>query len=71
MAATQVSFAPHVVVATPVVGHAAHCWPQASWPVEHVKGWQARFVMLPDVSHFAMLQNPEQFNRALLDFLAA
>lgn len=31
----------------------------------------ARFVMLPDVSHFAMLQNPQQFNRALLDFLAA
>ncbi len=31
----------------------------------------ARFVMLPDVSHFAMLQNPEQFNRALLDFLGA
>ena len=30
-----------------------------------------RFVMLPDVSHFAMLQNPQQFNRALLDFLAA
>ncbi len=31
----------------------------------------ARFVMLPDVSHFAMLQNPEQFNRALAEFLAA
>ena len=29
-----------------------------------------RFVLLPDVSHFAMLQNPEQFNRALADFLA-
>ena len=31
----------------------------------------ARLVMLPGVSHFAMLQNPAQFNQALLDFLAA
>ena len=30
-----------------------------------------RFVLLPDVSHFAMLQNPDQFNRALAEFLAA
>ena len=29
-----------------------------------------RFVLLPDVSHFAMLQNPEQFNGALAEFLA-
>ena len=29
-----------------------------------------RFVLLPDVSHFGMLQNPEQFNRALAEFLA-
>jgi pimeloyl-ACP methyl ester carboxylesterase len=29
-----------------------------------------RFVLLPDVSHFAMLQNPEQFNAALVEFLA-
>jgi pimeloyl-ACP methyl ester carboxylesterase len=29
----------------------------------------ARLVMLPRVSHFAMLQNPAQFNAALLDFL--
>jgi pimeloyl-ACP methyl ester carboxylesterase len=29
----------------------------------------ARLVMLPRVSHFAMLQNPTQFNAALLDFL--
>jgi pimeloyl-ACP methyl ester carboxylesterase len=29
----------------------------------------ARLVMLPRVSHFAMLQNPRQFNEALLDFL--
>jgi pimeloyl-ACP methyl ester carboxylesterase len=29
----------------------------------------ARLVMLPRVSHFAMLQNPTQFNDALLDFL--
>jgi pimeloyl-ACP methyl ester carboxylesterase len=26
--------------------------------------------MLPRVSHFAMLQDPGAFNRALLDFLA-
>ena len=31
----------------------------------------ARLVILPGVSHFAMLQNPAQFNKALLDFLAA
>jgi pimeloyl-ACP methyl ester carboxylesterase len=31
----------------------------------------ARLVIQPDVSHFAMLQNPEQFNRALAEFLAA
>jgi pimeloyl-ACP methyl ester carboxylesterase len=30
-----------------------------------------RLAIQPDVSHFAMLQNPEQFNRALADFLAA
>jgi pimeloyl-ACP methyl ester carboxylesterase len=29
----------------------------------------ARLVMLPRVSHFAMLQDPVQFNAALLDFL--
>lgn len=29
----------------------------------------ARLVMLSKVSHFAMLQNPAQFNEALLDFL--
>jgi pimeloyl-ACP methyl ester carboxylesterase len=29
----------------------------------------ARLVMLPRVSHFAMLQNPAQFNDALLAFL--
>jgi pimeloyl-ACP methyl ester carboxylesterase len=29
----------------------------------------ARLVMLPRVSHFAMLQNPTQFNAALLNFL--
>jgi pimeloyl-ACP methyl ester carboxylesterase len=29
----------------------------------------ARLVMLPRVSHFAMLQDPGEFNRALLDFL--
>jgi len=28
-------------------------------------------VMLPGVSHFAMLQDPGQFNQALTDFLAA
>ena len=30
----------------------------------------ARLVIQPAVSHFAMLQNPDQFNRAVLDFLA-
>ncbi len=29
----------------------------------------ARLAVLPDVSHFAMLQNPQQFNEALRDFL--
>ena len=29
----------------------------------------ARLLILPDVSHFAMLQNPEQFNAALFKFL--
>ena len=29
----------------------------------------AKLVILPGVSHFAMLQNPEQFNKAVLDFL--
>ncbi len=32
---------------------------------------RARLVMLPGVSHFAMLQEPGQFNRALTAFLAA
>jgi pimeloyl-ACP methyl ester carboxylesterase len=31
----------------------------------------ARLVILPDVSHFAMLQDPGQFNQALTAFLAA
>jgi pimeloyl-ACP methyl ester carboxylesterase len=30
---------------------------------------RARFVLLPDVSHFAPLQRPEQFNGAVLAFL--
>ena len=30
----------------------------------------AKLVILPGVSHFAFLQNPEQFNEAVLDFLA-
>ena len=30
----------------------------------------AQLVILPQVSHFAMLQNPDQFNRAVIDFLA-
>ena len=30
----------------------------------------ARFVIQPGVSHFAMLQNPQQFNEALSEFLA-
>ena len=29
----------------------------------------ARLMILPDVSHFAMLQNPSEFNAAVLDFL--
>jgi len=32
---------------------------------------RARPEILPDVSHFAMLQDPEQFNRALVAFLTA
>ena len=32
---------------------------------------RARLVVMPKVSHFAMLQDPEQFNRALSAFLAA
>jgi pimeloyl-ACP methyl ester carboxylesterase len=32
---------------------------------------RARLVMLPEVSHFAMLQDPGQFNQALTAFLAA
>jgi pimeloyl-ACP methyl ester carboxylesterase len=31
----------------------------------------ARMIIQPDVSHFAMLQNPAQFNAALVKFLAA
>ena len=31
----------------------------------------ARLVIQPEVSHFAMLQNPAQFNKALIDFLKA
>jgi len=31
----------------------------------------ARFVFLPDVSHFAPLQRPDEFNAAILDFLRA
>jgi pimeloyl-ACP methyl ester carboxylesterase len=30
----------------------------------------ARFVLLPDVSHFAPLQRPDEFNRAVLRFLS-
>lgn len=30
----------------------------------------AKLVMLPGVSHFAMLQDPAQFNRALMEFLS-
>lgn len=30
----------------------------------------ARLVILPNVSHFAMLQNPAEFNSAVLDFLS-
>jgi pimeloyl-ACP methyl ester carboxylesterase len=29
----------------------------------------ARLEILPNVSHFAMLQNPAEFNAAVLDFL--
>jgi pimeloyl-ACP methyl ester carboxylesterase len=32
---------------------------------------KARLMILPAVSHFAMLQNPSQFNRALSEFLSA
>jgi pimeloyl-ACP methyl ester carboxylesterase len=31
----------------------------------------AQMMIQPGVSHFAMLQNPEQFNKAVIDFLAA
>ena len=31
----------------------------------------AQLVMQHEVSHFAMLQNPDQFNKAVIDFLAA
>jgi pimeloyl-ACP methyl ester carboxylesterase len=31
----------------------------------------ARLVMQPAVSHFAMLQNPAQFNKAVVEFLTA
>ena len=31
---------------------------------------QAEFILLPDVSHFAPLQRPEQFNRTMLSFLS-
>jgi pimeloyl-ACP methyl ester carboxylesterase len=30
----------------------------------------AKLIILPGVSHFAMLQNPKLFNAAVLDFLA-
>jgi pimeloyl-ACP methyl ester carboxylesterase len=30
----------------------------------------AQLVIQPGVSHFAMLQNPDQFNKAVIDFLA-
>jgi len=29
----------------------------------------AKLIILPDVSHFAMLQNPAAFNAAMLGFL--
>ena len=29
----------------------------------------AKLVILPEASHFAMLQQPAEFNRAMLDFL--
>jgi len=31
----------------------------------------ARLVIQPDVSHFAMLQNAPQFNKAMIEFLKA
>jgi pimeloyl-ACP methyl ester carboxylesterase len=31
----------------------------------------ARLVILPEVSHFAMLQNPVQFNKSVIEFLTA
>ena len=31
----------------------------------------ARLVILPDVSHFGMLQSPAEFNHALTEFLAS
>jgi pimeloyl-ACP methyl ester carboxylesterase len=31
----------------------------------------ARLVIQPEVSHFAMLQNPAQFNKSLIEFLTA
>jgi pimeloyl-ACP methyl ester carboxylesterase len=31
----------------------------------------AKLVILPEVSHFAMWQDPEAFNRAVLEFLEA
>ena len=31
---------------------------------------QAEFILLPDVSHFAPLQRPEQFNRTMLSFFS-
>jgi pimeloyl-ACP methyl ester carboxylesterase len=39
------------------------------WIAGQIPG--ARLVMLPGVSHFAMLQNPVQFNAALIAFLQA
>ena len=39
----------------------------------HIGEWardkNARFVLLPEVSHFAPLQRPEAFNAVVLDFL--
>jgi pimeloyl-ACP methyl ester carboxylesterase len=31
----------------------------------------ARLVILPDVSHFAILQNPVEFNESVIEFLTA
>jgi pimeloyl-ACP methyl ester carboxylesterase len=31
----------------------------------------AKLQFLPEVSHFAVLQKPDEFNRAVLEFLAA